>query len=71
MQSSSNRGLSIPARLRDAYGLKPNDQLVIEPSDGGLLLRPVAGETIEIYTDERIAEFAADEQAIGPSLPPS
>jgi AbrB family looped-hinge helix DNA binding protein len=56
--------ITIPARLRQAYGLKPNDELIIEPSNGGLLLRPVTGEPIEIYTEERIAEFASDEEAL-------
>jgi AbrB family looped-hinge helix DNA binding protein len=62
-------GITIPARLRQAYGLKPNDELIIEPSDGELLLRPVANEMIELYTDERIAEFFSDEDALGPLLP--
>jgi AbrB family looped-hinge helix DNA binding protein len=63
--------ITIPARLRQAYNLKPNDELIIEPRNGGLLLRPVAGESVEIYTEDRIAEFASDEQAIAPLLPPS
>jgi AbrB family looped-hinge helix DNA binding protein len=61
--------ITIPARLREAYGLKPNDELIIEPSDGGLLLRPVTGEPVEIYTEERIAEFASDEDVVGGLLP--
>jgi AbrB family looped-hinge helix DNA binding protein len=56
--------ITIPAPLREAYGLKPNDELIIEPSNGGLLLRPVTGEPIEIYTEERIAEFTSDEEAL-------
>ena len=67
----SRGAITIPARLREAFGLKPNDELIIEPSDGGLLLRPVASESIELYTDDRIAEFASDEEAIGPLLPPA
>jgi AbrB family looped-hinge helix DNA binding protein len=61
--------ITIPARLREACGLKPNDELIIEPSNGCLLLRPVVGEAIEIYTDDRIAEFASDEEALGRLLP--
>jgi len=63
--------ITIPARLCEAYGLKPNDKLVIEPSDEGLLLRPVAGESIELYTEDRIAEFASDEDSLSPLLPPA
>jgi hypothetical protein len=55
----------------EAYGIKPNDKLLVEPTDGGLLLRPIGGESIELYTDERIAEFARDEAALGPLLPPA
>jgi AbrB family looped-hinge helix DNA binding protein len=61
--------ITIPARMREAYGLKPKDELIIEPSDGGLLLRPVSREPIEVYSEERIAEFASDEEAIGRLLP--
>ena len=61
--------ITIPARLRDAYGLKPNDELIIEPSNGGLLLRPVKSESIELYTEDRIAEFASDEKVLGPLFP--
>lgn len=57
--------ITIPARLCQAYGLIPNDKLVIEPSGRGILLRPVANEPIELYTDDRIAEFASDEERLG------
>ena len=61
--------ITIPARLRKAYGLKPNDELIIEPGNGGLLLRPIGSESIELYDEDRIAEFASDEDALGPLLP--
>jgi AbrB family looped-hinge helix DNA binding protein len=63
--------ITIPARVCEAYGIKPNDKLVVEPTGSGLLLRPLSGESIEVYTDERIAEFASDEAALGPLLPPA
>lgn len=62
----SRGAITIPAHLRAAYGLKPRDELIIEPSNQGLLLRPVGGEAIELYTEERIAEFSSDEEALGP-----
>jgi AbrB family looped-hinge helix DNA binding protein len=61
--------ITIPASTCEAFGLKPNDKLVVEPSEEGLLLRPVSSEPIEFYTEERIAEFARDEEALGPLLP--
>jgi len=63
--------ITIPARLCEAYGIKPNDKLLVEPRGDGLLLRPVADESIEVYSDDRIAEFASDEEVLGPLLPPA
>lgn len=61
--------ITIPAALRQAFGLKPNDELIVEQTDGGLLLRPAVSVPIELYSEERIAEFAGDDDAIGPLLP--
>ena len=60
----------LPAEFRDAYGLKENDRLVVETSDNGLLLRPASGapDEVEIYTEERIAEFAQDEDEVARRL---
>jgi AbrB family looped-hinge helix DNA binding protein len=66
----SDRGvITIPAALRESYGLKPNDELILEDTDAGILLRPSVSVPIEVYTEARIAEFAADETAIGRYLP--
>jgi len=63
--------ITIPARLCEAYGIKPNDKLLVEPTGNGLLLRPVGDERIELYSEDRIAEFSSDEQALGRLLPPT
>ncbi len=66
----SERGvITIPASLRQAYGLKANDELILEGTEAGILLRPSISVPIEIYTEGRIAEFARDEAAIGKLLP--
>ena len=62
-------GITIPARMREALGLKANDELVIEDTEQGLLIRPAFSVPVELYSEQRIAEFAADEQAIGKLLP--
>lgn len=62
--------ITIPAHLRQRLGLKPNDELIIEDTEAGLLLRPSISVPIELYTEERIAEFAQDEAAIRDLLPP-
>jgi antitoxin PrlF len=65
----SERGaLTIPARLRRAFGINPNDELILEETDQGLLLRPAISVPIELYTGKRIAEFAREEQALGKKL---
>ena len=66
----SDRGvITIPASLRQAYGLKANDELILEGTEAGILLRLSMSVPIEIYTEARIAEFARDEAGIGKLLP--
>lgn len=60
--------ITIPARLRAAFGLKENDELLIEDTRDGLLLRPSISVPVEMYSEERIAEFASDEAAVGKVL---
>jgi AbrB family looped-hinge helix DNA binding protein len=68
----NDRGvITIPAQLRQAYGLKANDELILEGTDAGILLRPSISVPLEIYSEARIAEFARDEEAIGKYLPPT
>ena len=61
--------ITIPVSLREACGLKADDELILETVDQGLLLRPSVNLSVEDYTDERIAEFATDEDALGSLLP--
>ena len=56
--------ITIPAHMREALGLKGNDRLIIEDTPEGLLLRPAVSVPIEIYSEERIAEFTRDDAAI-------
>lgn len=63
--------ITIPAALRQAFGLKANDELIVESSEKGILLRPAISVPIELYTEGRIDEFASDEAAIGQHLPKS
>ena len=52
---------TIPAKVRKAYGILPDDQLIVEETSEGLLLKPTVNVPIEMYTEERIAEFFEDE----------
>jgi AbrB family looped-hinge helix DNA binding protein len=57
--------LTLPKELRRRLGLARGGQLVAEETPEGLLLRPGATFPVEIYTDERLAEFARNnEQAL-------
>lgn len=67
----NDRGvITIPARMREAFGLKANDELIIEDTESGLLIRPAFSVPVELYTEDRISEFARDEDAVGKLLPP-
>lgn len=55
---------TLPARLRKRYGLKENDELFVEETEQGLLLRPAVSMPIEIYSEDRIREFTEDDDAI-------
>lgn len=54
----TSRGVvTLPAKLRRALGVKPDDQLIAETTPEGLLLRPAVTLPIELYGEKRIREF--------------
>ncbi len=58
----SGRGvITLPAKLRQALGLKAEDHLIAETTSEGLLLRPAVTLPIETYGPEREREFDASE----------
>jgi AbrB family looped-hinge helix DNA binding protein len=65
----NSRGVvTLPAKLRQAMGLKADDQLIAETTPQGLLLRPAVTLPLEIYTTERIQEFDAAEAELAAVL---
>jgi len=60
--------MTLPARLRKRYAIEQNDELIVEETPNGILLRPSVSMPIELYSEERIAEFAEDDAAIGEVL---
>jgi len=60
--------ITLPAKLRRALGLSANDQLIAEATPDGLLLRPAVTLPIELYSDARLAEFAASEAELAAVL---
>ena len=66
----TSRGVvTLPAKLRAALGLKPDDQLIAETTPEGLLLRPAVTLPVEIYSDKRIGEFDEAEAELEKILP--
>lgn len=49
--------LVIPAEARRRYHLEEDSLVEIEPTEQGLLLRPMTALPLEIYSPERKAEF--------------
>jgi len=47
----------IPARLRRRFGIEEGSLIIAEERGDGILIRPAVALPVEIYTDERIAEF--------------
>jgi AbrB family looped-hinge helix DNA binding protein len=58
----TSRGVvTLPARLREALGVKADDHLIAEITPEGLLLRPAVTLPIEMYSEKRIREFDQSE----------
>lgn len=67
--SVSGRGLvAIPAEMRKAVGIRPQDSLIAETTPEGILLRPALTLPVEVYTPERVAEFDAGEAELAREL---
>lgn len=65
----TSRGLiTLPAKLRQALGLKAEDHLIAETTPEGLLLRPAVTLPVEMYTPERVREFDVAEQELAAYL---
>jgi antitoxin PrlF len=66
----NSRGVvTLPAKLRQAMGLKTDDQLIAETTPQGLLLRPAVTLPLELYTPERLQEFDDAEAELAAVLP--
>ena len=65
----NSRGVvTLPAKLRQAMGLKAADQLIAETTPEGLLLRPAVTLPVELYTPQREQEFDAAEAELAAAL---
>ncbi len=65
----TNRGVvTLPASLRRALGIKPDDTLIAETTPEGLLLRPAVTLPVEIYSERRIREFDEAEEDLARAM---
>lgn len=65
----TGRGVvTLPAKLREALGIKADDLLIAETTPDGLLLRPAVTLPVEMYSDARVAEFDREEAALATTL---
>ena len=65
----TSRGVvTLPAKLRQAMGLKADDQLIAETTPEGLLLRPAVTLPVELYTTVREQEFDEAEADLAAAL---
>ena len=65
----TSRGVvTLPAKLRQALGLKDDDHLIAETTPEGLLLRPAVTLPIELYSPKREREFDVAEAELATFL---
>ena len=48
---------TIPAILRKHFGLADGSLVIAEEREDGILLRPAVATAVELYSDQRTAEF--------------
>ena len=66
LQVNSRGTLTLPKPLRKALGVSGGGTLVCDLRGDDVVLQSITSKyPIEIYTDERIAEFKEDEDSIG------
>ena len=59
--SINERGtLTLPKDLRQRLGITASGQVVVEETDGGLLLRPGVTVPVEIYSAKRLAWISTE-----------
>ena len=68
IQINSRGTLTLPKALRRAIGLDRGGMVVAETSEEGIVLRPSVTFPIELYTDQRVAEFDAADAELGRHL---
>ena len=61
---SSKGQVVIPKELREKFGWASGGHAIVTVTEDGLLIAPGAAYPVEIYTEERMAEFVAEEKKL-------
>jgi bifunctional DNA-binding transcriptional regulator/antitoxin component of YhaV-PrlF toxin-antitoxin module len=64
IQINTRGNMTLPVHIRRALGIEKGGVVMAEAAQGGVLLRPAVAYPIELYTDERVAEFDAAENKL-------
>ena len=57
--------MTLPKALRKALGVDGGGIVMADVTEDGIVLHPAAAFPIEMYTDDRVAEFDAEDAALG------
>jgi AbrB family looped-hinge helix DNA binding protein len=58
--------ISIPKAVLERLGLEAETLLLVETTpDGGILLRPAGVYPVEVFSDDRVREFHAEDEMSG------
>jgi len=59
----TDRGtVTLPAKLRKKMGIEADSLLIAETTEEGILIKPAVALPVEVYSEDRLREFAAAEQ---------
>ena len=64
LKVNSRGTMTLPKAVRNLLGVSDGGTLVYSLNEDGVVLQPAVTYPIEIYTDERIAEFDAEDAAL-------
>ncbi len=62
IEINARGSLTLPKALRRTLGLEKGGVVMAESSPNGILIKPAVAFPIELYNDERVAEFDRADQ---------
>ena len=68
LQINGRGGLTLPKPIRKLLGVDRGGVVMIECHEGSITLRPAVAFPVELYDDQRIAEFDEADRKLGQYL---